>query len=212
MQQPFLHLLPHDVLCELFLLCVKSTPNPCLPVILSQVCRSWRSTALMSPALWTNVVFRMSHPQQRHLRPRAFIKRSRRLRISVHIYVDCQPTRCVGNIISHNAPCLRSLTLTSQNRELILDSIGFVPRMPFHSMELFHAAVPGGLNFQVVRQADHAVPFFTPYPTSPYLDAPGYHDFLRFSWNVQNVTSLSFEGLSPREGPYGPDVCNPPWV
>ncbi|KAJ7471949.1 hypothetical protein FB451DRAFT_1559152 [Mycena latifolia] len=197
MQQPFLHLLPHDVLYELFVLCVQTTPDPWFPVVLSQVCHSWRFTALASPALWTTVVFRVSRWYQRHLRAEAFLERSRGLPISVHIHLDRHPTRRVGSIVLSNAVRLRCLTLTSQNRDLIMDCVGFFAEIPFHAMELFHVVIPGEMDLQIIRKPDLAIPFFTPYPT--VLNAPS--KFLWFSWIVQNVTSLSLKGLGSRERP-----------
>ncbi|KAJ7086434.1 hypothetical protein B0H15DRAFT_349668 [Mycena belliarum] len=201
MPQTFLHLLPHDVLYELFLLCVTTSPDPWLPVVLSQVCQSWRYAALASPTLWTTVSFRMSHPQQIHREPQAFLERSRGLPIDMLIYFDRHPADRVGRLVSSNAHRLRSLTLTSAAGGLVLDSVGFFARMPFPLMSLFRAVVPGEMDFHIIRSPDPACPFFAPYPTPPDLDVPIHRHFLWFSWNVRNLTTLSLMGLAPFERP-----------
>ncbi|KAJ6524456.1 hypothetical protein DFH09DRAFT_1329509 [Mycena vulgaris] len=122
----------------------------------------------------------------------------------MHIHVERHLTRREGAIVSRHAAHFRTLTLTSQRRELIMDSIGFIDHMPFPPLKFFYAVVPGELDFQVVRKPDAVIPFFTPH--APPLLASNNHSHGWFSWNVKNVTTLflkatlqhfEFEGWAP---------------
>ncbi|KAJ6558149.1 hypothetical protein B0H19DRAFT_1150102 [Mycena capillaripes] len=201
MNQAVFHLLPHDILHQLFILCVKTASDPWFAVVLSQVCHSWRFTALASPTLWTTVVLHTSRRRQRHLRPKAFLERSRGLPICMHIRVHRRQQRHEGALVSHHAPRLHALILTSHDRELAMNSVGYFSQMPFRSLGFFHVLVPGQVDLHVIRKPDSAVPFFTPYPTPPILHGPSYRDFLWFRWNVQNVTKLILKGLGTPERP-----------
>ncbi|KAJ7640408.1 hypothetical protein DFH06DRAFT_1477919 [Mycena polygramma] len=192
------HLLPHDVLYQIFVLCVKTTPDPWFPVVLSQVCRSWRFTALASPILWTTIVLRLCRPRQRHLRPKAFLERSRGLPIYMHVHVHRSPKRHECTIVSSHATRLRALILTSRDRELAMDSVGYFFQMPFRSLAFFHVFVPGQVGFQVIRKPHSADPFFTP----SLLSGPSFRDFLWFRWNVRNVTALILKGLGSADRPF----------
>ncbi|KAJ7186870.1 hypothetical protein C8R46DRAFT_1184706 [Mycena filopes] len=197
--------LPHDVLYELFLLCVRTNPDLSFPVVLSHVCHSWRATALASPIFWHAVVLRLSGPEQRHLRAKAFLERSQALPVFIHIDIFRHLTRPEADIILQHAAHVETFVLTSYETELALETVGYLAAMPFPSLEMFNVVVPGKLQFEVHRSAGRAPtsesPFQTPYPTPPALRSPSNRDFMWSRWSAHRVTSLTLKGLNSATRP-----------
>ncbi|KAJ7216283.1 hypothetical protein B0H12DRAFT_1329512 [Mycena haematopus] len=193
--------LPHDILYELFVLCIKTTPNPWFPVVLSQVCHSWRSVALAAPTLWKNVtIHTFPSQQQDHLRSKAFMERSGSLPIGIFFHAGRLQHQDASAIISSHAARLHALVLVSHDRKIAVDFVGHFSQIPFQSLQYFHVFVPGQIEFHVVRGANSAVPMFTPYPTA--FNGLSSREFLCFrQLNAQNVTTLVLKGLTFNERP-----------
>ncbi|KAJ6510576.1 hypothetical protein C8R45DRAFT_964551 [Mycena sanguinolenta] len=192
--------LPHDILYELFVLCVKTSPqDPSVPVVLSQVCHPWRAVALDAPTLWTHIILH-TYPgrRQRHLRTNAFLERSRGLPIHMHLHAGRLQRWQESGIISTHAARLQTLTLTSYDREIAMDSVNYFSQMPTHSLQFFRVFVPGQIDMHTVRGGNFAGPLFWPNTST----GASFRDFLCFSrLNAQNVTVLILKGSRSNERP-----------
>ncbi|KAJ6632529.1 hypothetical protein B0H10DRAFT_1977691 [Mycena sp. CBHHK59/15] len=200
--RPVFHLLPHDVLHDLFVLCVNtSEAHSNMPIVLSHVCHSWRHTALASPMLWTIIIFKASRPSQKHLQAHASLQRSRGLPISLHINVIHHLQRHEGDIVGHNAERLCRLSLTSSDREIGLSSMEYLGGIAMPLLESFDALVADEINLTVTRKPNPATPFYVPPFTPHRLTAPVSRTFFWSPWKAQNLTSLCLKGLGPGETP-----------
>ncbi|KAF8198390.1 hypothetical protein K438DRAFT_2016434 [Mycena galopus ATCC 62051] len=191
--------LPHDILLEIFVLCVKTNPDPWVPVNLAQVCLSWRASALAAPPLWTNIVLHMyPRRRQKHLRPKAFLKRSCGMPVHMHIHVGRLQQLHEGALISSHAARLHTLTLTSHDREIAMDYVRYFSQIPFKSLALFRVFVPGQIDIHLVRESDSVVLLFTPCS----IPRNGYRDFV---WlrrlRAHDLTVLVLKGLGSTERP-----------
>ncbi|KAF7361399.1 hypothetical protein MSAN_01173000 [Mycena sanguinolenta] len=110
------------------------------------------------------------------------------LLIDMHFHAGRLQQRHESGIISSHAPRLRTLTLTSYDREIAIDSVEYFSQMPSHSLQFLRVFVPGEIDLHIVRGGNFAgrslFCAIIPYGT-------GSRDFLCFrQLNAQNITAL----------------------
>ncbi|KAJ7827980.1 hypothetical protein B0H13DRAFT_1917309 [Mycena leptocephala] len=190
--------LPYDILHDLFVL---STTDAIMsrdyyfPVVLSQVCSSWRFAALATPILWIILYTSSPNSDQGHLRSQAYFERSKGMRVNVIVRVPQNLTADAFcrefALLARNAPRIITLKLVCADMEQ-------VPAL--------FACLPVAMQLQVLRivvgsRADRAMEFAFRLDQNAHLPTtfrlPAVDNGVRWSnWGTAGLTHLHLNGLA----------------
>ncbi|KAJ7280240.1 hypothetical protein C8J57DRAFT_1567511 [Mycena rebaudengoi] len=157
--RPVFHLLPHDILHQIFMICVEEASNQSFPVVLSQVCRSWRSSAFDGAAIWTKISFQLRRDgePQKYLQAKAFLHRSRTMPVAVRIYAHRVLQRADIDAVSRDilaamANRITGLALVAPEEQMSAPLYVLMRNNWTPSLRFFQLVIPGFSHFQFHRE------------------------------------------------------------
>jgi len=108
------------------------------PMVLLQICRRWRSIAIATPTLWTDIVI-LSSEKSHHLdldAARLYVERSGSCPISLTWYhTSWNQNPVVHDILFPTSPRLRNITIYTTGFDVRDSLLVVLEAMPFHILE-----------------------------------------------------------------------------
>jgi hypothetical protein len=192
--------LSHDVLYYIFAMTrhdanATSQEQIQTSTALSQVCHSWRYTALTSPSLWTNIRMKCYRRRPHHNWVRRLFQRARNLPIDFAVDL-LRPfeEHELSTIILPNFPRIRQFTLTASSDLLmpllfkeLTEGLPLLEEFVFQVKAMHH-----GARFSVSREPQ---PLGQPFRVPPVTRR---HQISWSDWAITNLKSLSVDYI-PRD-------------
>ncbi|KAJ7471912.1 hypothetical protein FB451DRAFT_1367809 [Mycena latifolia] len=193
--RPVFHLLPHDILYDLFALAASAVQDgdPYFATVLSHVCASWRATALATPPIWKNILIQARSDNCQNLEAKLYHERAAGMPIALvfRVHDVDGPITCprvLPELLDGNR--IYYLQVEAPEWELATAFMGFVARLSAKMSSLGSlnlTVLPNKMEFELTR------PEHTPFHAPVWCIERSR--FLWDQWDTSKMTSLIFEGL-----------------
>lgn len=193
MQRAVFHLLPHDVLYDLFVLAASDVQdtNPYFATTASHVCASWRATALATPPIWKNICLQARSDSAKNLEAKLYLTRATGMKVTVVIEVHAvdRPFSCplvLPELLNGNQ--IYYLRLVVRERAQASVFMGFLARLGAKmAVTSFGLVVHSEMMFEITREGNG--------PLSTPAWCLEQSRFLWHQWDTSDITSLIIQGL-----------------